>query len=106
MVGRSEELERLGRALERAASGRGGAVIVAGEAGVGKTRLLTEFVAGRCESATVLVGGCLDLAGGAPPYWAVVEALRGLAQRLDDRELVDVLGPVHPSLVALLPELA
>lgn len=78
IVGRAEEMDRLGRALEATAGGRGGAVIVSGEAGVGKTRLLTEFVAARCTGATVLVGACLALADGAPPYWPVVDALRAL----------------------------
>src|SRR5207247_2257301 len=76
MVGRAEEIQRLGQALERAAEGHGGAVVVAGEAGVGKTRLLTEVVASRCAAATGLVGGCLHRAGGAPPCWAVVAPLR------------------------------
>ena len=48
IVGRSEEMILLGQALDQAAEGRGGAVIVSGEAGVGKTRLLTEFAAARC----------------------------------------------------------
>src|SRR5437899_8094753 len=106
MVGRAEELQRLGQALERAAAGHGGAVVVAGEAGVGKTRLLTEFVASRRAEATVLVGGCLDLADGAPPYWAVVDALRGLAHRSGDEALAGVLGPGRSPLSILLPELA
>lgn len=83
IVGRSREMERLSGALERAATGRGSAVIVAGEAGVGKTRLLTEFVAGGCSGATVLVGACLALAEEAPPFWPVLDALRALGQRGD-----------------------
>ncbi|HYR63952.1 MAG TPA: AAA family ATPase [Actinomycetota bacterium] len=84
IVGRAEEMDCLGQALDRAAGGRGGALIVSGEAGVGKTRLLTEFVAARCTGATVLVGACLALADGAPPYWPVIDALRSL--RLADAE--------------------
>ena len=61
-------MDHLGRALDRAAEGRGGAILVSGEAGVGKTRLLTEFVATRGAGATVLVGGCLALADGAGPH--------------------------------------
>jgi len=80
IVGRSIEMERLSGALERAAEGRGSAVVVAGEAGVGKTRLLTEFVARRCSGATVLVGACLALAEEAPPFWPVLDALRALGR--------------------------
>jgi DNA-binding CsgD family transcriptional regulator/tetratricopeptide (TPR) repeat protein len=71
-------MDHLSRALDRAAGGRGGAILISGEAGVGKTRLLTEFVAASGSGATILVGGCLALADGAPPYWPVVEALRSL----------------------------
>ena len=45
IVGRSTEMDHLSRALDAAAGGRGGAILISGEAGVGKTRLLTEFVA-------------------------------------------------------------
>lgn len=71
-------MQRLGRSLQRVREGQSATVLLAGEAGVGKTRLLTEFVTGACGAATVLVGGCLDLADGAPPYWAIMDALRGL----------------------------
>ena len=57
IVGRSTEMDLLGRALDRAAEGRGGAILISGEAGVGKTRLLTEFVAACGSGATILVGG-------------------------------------------------
>ena len=71
-------MDHLGRALDRAAEGCGGTILISGEAGVGKTRLLTEFVAACGSGATVLVGACLALADGAPPYWPVVDALRSL----------------------------
>ncbi len=44
-VGRAPELERLERAVRRAQSGVGSTVLVAGEAGIGKTRLVTELIA-------------------------------------------------------------
>jgi DNA-binding NarL/FixJ family response regulator len=47
---------------------------------VGKTRLLTEFATAARTRATVLVGGCLDLVDGAPPYWAVTDALGAMPQ--------------------------
>ena len=92
IVGRSTEMDHLGRALDRAAEGRGGAILVSGEAGVGKTRLLTEFVAACGSGATVLVGACLALADGAPPYWPVVDALRGL-QRPEQPALARIATP-------------
>ena len=63
-VGRTEELARLAAAADQAAAGTPTAVLVGGEAGVGKTRLAGEVVAGaRAAGATVLVGGCVELGG-------------------------------------------
>ncbi|MEA2533180.1 MAG: hypothetical protein QOJ93_991 [Actinomycetota bacterium] len=93
MVGRSAEMDLLGRAFDRAAEGRGGAILLSGEAGVGKTRLVTEFVAARGAGATVLVGGCLALADGAPPYWPVLDALRTLRRREEEPALARIAAP-------------
>jgi DNA-binding SARP family transcriptional activator/pimeloyl-ACP methyl ester carboxylesterase/tetratricopeptide (TPR) repeat protein len=80
LVGRAEELERLAGALRQA---RGSTVLIAGEAGIGKTRLVSE-VAARARSAgfQVLVGRCLDLVGTELAYQPFVEALRPLAREL------------------------
>jgi DNA-binding CsgD family transcriptional regulator/tetratricopeptide (TPR) repeat protein len=83
-------MDLLGRALDGAAEGRGGAILLSGEAGVGKTRLVTEFVAARGAGATVLVGGCLALADGAPPYWPVIDALRSLRRREEEPALARI----------------
>ena len=62
LVGRAEELTRLTAAVERARTGRPAAVLLAGDAGVGKTRLLTELCGrARAAGATVLIGHCVDL---------------------------------------------
>ncbi|HEY7074121.1 MAG TPA: AAA family ATPase [Solirubrobacteraceae bacterium] len=79
-VGRARELAALERALEAARAGRGAAVIVAGEAGIGKTRLVSELSA-RAAGFEVLVGRCLDLIGTELPYQPVAEALGGLPER-------------------------
>jgi DNA-binding CsgD family transcriptional regulator len=93
LVGRSAELARLTGAVERARTGRPGAVLLAGEAGVGKTRLLTELCRrARAEGATVLIGHCVDLGAVGLPYLPFAEALRELAQLAGDT------GPVAESL--------
>jgi DNA-binding SARP family transcriptional activator/pimeloyl-ACP methyl ester carboxylesterase/tetratricopeptide (TPR) repeat protein len=87
MVGRSAELERLDAALRRAGTGAGSTVLVAGEAGIGKTRLVRELTAhARAASVQTLVGRSLDLVGTELPYQPFVEALRPVAARLG-REL-------------------
>ena len=79
LVGRAQEVRALTSALERAAQGRPGAVLVSGDAGVGKTRLLTEFTTrASATGAMVLVGHCLDVGGVGLPYLPFTEALRPL----------------------------
>jgi DNA-binding NarL/FixJ family response regulator len=78
-VGRVRELEELGRALDAARAGSGTAVLVAGEAGIGKTRLASELaVRARDEGFEVLLGRSIDLVGTELPYQPFVEALRPL----------------------------
>jgi DNA-binding CsgD family transcriptional regulator len=105
-VGRAEELGLLAAALGRAAAGAPGIVLIAGEAGVGKTRLVDEFAAqAAAEGARVLAGGCIELGEGALPYAPIVEALRSLARGLDLAALRSLAGPAHGLLAGLLPEL-
>jgi ATP/maltotriose-dependent transcriptional regulator MalT len=98
-VGRSEELAALDAAVARAP----GFTFVAGESGVGKSRLVSEFEA-RAE-LPVLVGHCLELGGTTFPYAPLVEALRPLGESVPDAasqaqvfegllSLFDRLGPV------------
>ncbi|MEV4087236.1 ATP-binding protein, partial [Nonomuraea fuscirosea] len=60
-IGRARELAALGDALGRARAGASSTLLVGGEAGVGKTRLIRVFPARRADDARVLVGGCLEL---------------------------------------------
>jgi DNA-binding NarL/FixJ family response regulator len=77
LIGRRNELAALAGALTDAAAGTGRLVLVEGDAGVGKTRLVQEFAdrAAR-DGATVLSGGCLQLEADIP-YAAFDEALPG-----------------------------
>ena len=78
-VGRVRELAELGRALGAARAGSGTAVLVAGEAGIGKTRLASELAArARDEGFEVLLGRAIDLVGTELPYQPFAEALRPL----------------------------
>ncbi|HWC67402.1 MAG TPA: AAA family ATPase [Acidimicrobiales bacterium] len=81
-VGRRAELARLEEAVRAARRGQRAVVILGGEAGIGKTTLVTEVARrARDGGAEVLVGGCLDLDLGGVPYAPLVEALRDLAAR-------------------------
>src|SRR2546430_3532284 len=100
LVARSRESDRLRAAFDRAAGGTASAVLVAGDAGVGKTRL-TEEIAGlaRDAGALVLIGRCLDAGETGLPYLAFADAL-GHAPR--DR-VADLAA--RPALARLLPDI-
>ena len=107
LVGRAAEAARLGAAFERAAAGQATVVVVAGEAGVGKTRLVAELADRvRRRGALALAGGCLDVGDGVVAYAPVVEALRPLPGLLAPEELERVLGGARAELARLVPELA
>ena len=88
-------------------AGAPSALVIGGESGVGKTRLVAEFLdrAAREAGATTLVGGCIDLGSGALPYWPVVDALRSLVRRQGRESLEEAVGPLRSELSRLLPEL-
>jgi DNA-binding CsgD family transcriptional regulator/tetratricopeptide (TPR) repeat protein len=75
-VDRIDELDRLMTALDDATAGHPSLMLVGGDAGVGKTRLLAEFVG--AVDGLVLRGGCLPLGERGLPFAPVVEVLRGL----------------------------
>src|SRR5262245_40641004 len=78
-VGRDRELGELERVLESTRAGGGTTVLVAGEAGIGKTRLASELSSrARAAGFEVLLGRSIDLVGTELPYQPVVEALRPL----------------------------
>ncbi|MBA2720070.1 MAG: AAA family ATPase, partial [Chloroflexi bacterium] len=106
IVGRDEELTRIERALDAAAAGQPTLVVVRGEAGIGKSRLVREAIErARAGGSAILHGACLDLGGDGLPYLPLVEALRGLARETPADRLADLLGPARPDLAALLPDL-
>jgi DNA-binding CsgD family transcriptional regulator/tetratricopeptide (TPR) repeat protein len=61
LLERQVELQMLGTAVERAGTGRGSAVLVLGEAGIGKTSLVHAFLDAAAGRARILAGACEDL---------------------------------------------
>ena len=77
LVGRAAEMAVLGESWAQVRSGSPATVLIGGEAGIGKTRLVRHFSADL--EAEVLYGGCVDLSGGGLPFAPFTAALRGHA---------------------------
>ena len=106
LVGRSAELDVLEAAWARAVAGDARVVLVGGDAGLGKTRLVSELAARvRAGGGRVLVGGCFDVGDEGLPYGPFVEALRSLSRETEPAELAAILGTAGEELVRLVPEL-
>lgn len=69
LVGRQGEVQTLRDALDRVLAGEQATIVVGGEAGVGKSRLVHELIGeARQAGARVLVGSCIELDGGGIPF--------------------------------------
>jgi ATP/maltotriose-dependent transcriptional regulator MalT len=105
-VGRSAELSELEAAFAEAAEGRASIAFVAGDSGVGKTRLVDELATrAKASGARVLSGDCVELGEGELPYAPIVTVLRARA-RAHDPILSELPPAVRVELATLLPELA
>ena len=101
-VGRAREWDVLRGAWEAAASGAGSLVVVAGEPGIGKTRLCRELGrAVRAEGAIVLHGWCTELTGWA--FEPFVQSLRHCLARVADAS--ELLGRQSAELARIVPEI-
>ncbi|WP_328886946.1 helix-turn-helix transcriptional regulator [Streptomyces sp. NBC_00316] len=114
-VGRAAELTSLTDALARATAGPPGrtgafggepqALLIGGEAGVGKTRLVEEFLTAAVRrDAVVAVGGCVEIGADGLPYAPFSTALRALRHTLPD-EMAAACAGQEGELARLLPEL-
>jgi predicted ATPase len=106
-IGRAVELGRLDAALDRAEQGRPQVVLLAGDAGVGKTRLLqavTDRARGR--GTHMLMGASVELGDIGLAYLPVVDALRELADDPSEAELLAEVAATAPGLGRLLPGIA
>jgi tetratricopeptide (TPR) repeat protein len=103
IIGRTSELHIVDAAIQVAAAGSPSIVLLAGEAGVGKTWLLQE-ASRRADALNVrvLTGHCLELSGGGLPYGPVVEVGRTLDRTLEPEAALRLLRPAQAELTRLL----
>ncbi|WP_187369105.1 helix-turn-helix transcriptional regulator [Baekduia soli] len=103
LVGRGEDLAALRAAFEQARGGEVVTVVVAGDAGIGKTRLVQELAGwAHVQGARVLTGSCIDVGDATLPYGAIMDALRAVPA-----EAFEELGvALRRALATVVPEAA
>lgn len=103
-VGRERELGELRQSLETAVAGRGGIVLLAGEAGIGKTRLAQELGAiAEAEGFAFREVGCTDDPG-APAFWPWVQLVRAEWRTRGRAGIESLIGGGVADLARLVPE--
>jgi ABC-type oligopeptide transport system substrate-binding subunit/DNA-binding SARP family transcriptional activator len=106
LVGREQEMVFLHRCWQGAEAGQGGLVLISGEAGVGKTRLVQEFADRlRWQGVRVLWGRCYEFER-VLPYQPFAEALRSVLPLATPDELMDLPAWVLAQVARLVPEMA
>ena len=104
-VGREPELATLSERLAAASAGHGSMVVLAGEPGIGKTRLAEEVAAqARAHGARALWGRCWE-GEGAPAFWPWVQVIRAYLRGHEPEALRAELGPGGADIATLVPEL-
>lgn len=103
-VGRADEMSKLRAALEEAFAGRASLSLVAGEAGIGKTRLAQEICTyARLRGALTLFGRCYE-GGAAPAFWPFAQVLRDLVAE-GGREIEELSkGDAAPAIAQVLSD--
>ncbi|PKB63685.1 MAG: hypothetical protein BZY80_06015 [SAR202 cluster bacterium Io17-Chloro-G2] len=105
LIGRQQELAVLAGALDGALSGKGQMVMLAGEPGIGKTRLARELTdLADAQGAMVLWGWCHERRG-APPLWPWLQSIRTYVETADASLLRQDMGPGAADIFEILPEL-
>ncbi|MBX3001727.1 MAG: AAA family ATPase [Caldilineaceae bacterium] len=106
LVGRAREVAQLEAAARTVQQGTGQLVLLAGEAGIGKSRLVAEV---RREAAlegwTILAGNCFER-DALFPYAPLIDALRAFIGPQPGGQVAELLGPLAAEIVKLLPELS
>lgn len=105
MVGRAAELRALTERFDVAVSSGLQVVVVGGEAGIGKSRLVAELAAGLAGSTRIVVGHCLELGPDGPPFAPFSAVVRELIGELGIEQVASWAGPGRDDLAVLAPEL-
>jgi predicted ATPase len=106
LIGRDQELSILEEALSAARGGTACCIFLTGEAGIGKSHLIEELRRqAALEKFSIFQGNCFEQSISFP-YAPWIDALRGAFAPLGTTEIEELLGPLAPEFMKLLPELA
>jgi DNA-binding CsgD family transcriptional regulator/tetratricopeptide (TPR) repeat protein len=105
LVGRSVELREMRQWFALADDGEPQVVVVGGEAGIGKSRLIAEFATTLPPGTRLVVGHCLELGPDGPPFAPFSTMLRSLVADLGAEQLGELAGTGQVDLAGLVPEL-
>lgn len=106
LIGRTHPTAVLRDEVARAVAGQGGLALVAGEAGIGKTSLLTDAMAQARDTGALVVGGTCWNSDSAPGFWPWTQALRAVRRTAPDADWVAARDAAGPGLSLLLGERA
>src|SRR5262249_62399842 len=104
-VGRTPELGELRARLDRALSGRGGVVLVAGEPGIGKSELADRLGSEAARRGAQVLWGRSWEGEGAPPYWPWAQIIRAHLEAGAGADLASLFGAATPYMAQIVPEL-
>ncbi len=104
LVGREREIGRVQLALDRAAGGQGGLLVVSGEPGIGKTRLVEELAARATRSGALVAWGRIEEDEGTPPYWPWIQMLGTVLAGAERTTLGEALETSAGVIAAIVPE--
>jgi tetratricopeptide (TPR) repeat protein len=103
-VGREQEIDELCGAVDRALAGSGEVVLVTGDPGIGKTRLVEQVASyAQMRDAQVLWGRCYE-GDGAPPYWPWSQIIRAYVLGHDPEAVAGVMGAGAPDIAQMESE--
>ena len=103
IVGRQRELTLVMKHYEAVEEGRARVVLLTGEPGMGKTRLLREFASQIAQNGAVVLRGNATESEGMPPFLPFLEALGRYIRANPQDQLRAQVAPVPQILASLLP---
>src|SRR5437868_12285024 len=105
-IGRAREIESLSRLIGQLSDGHGTTVVISGEAGIGKSRLVSEARSRAASHGVRILQGAAFELDRAAPYGPIADLFRAFFRGKSPRQTVDDLGPCVGTVGRLLPSVA